>query len=386
MPNQRWITNTAANRVRPYAPRSRWARLISSAASVANQAAAQALFAGGQRRRGQGVRRIISGKKMLGSKFKKSKKKMKVTVIDKKPKMTKFHQKVLKIIDHTENLGKITYIMPVQLRQVTLDRYSIVQADSTGTSMDYGNILDINNYFSTMFGPKVFTANYTTITNNFSNKIKFNIDFYYVRYVIKSTSSHVLNIEHYECTAKKDTDVRAYSAVEQSYQSMNANATDIAGAFTSGTGHPVVLGTTSDEWVDLHKAYSVKCRKIRLEPGAETSFTTRIYGNRTMNGAENIVAGAPYLVNKGSKSCFFRIINSATIAGTATSAVHNWPSTPFGGCAIQCFKILKGRPPREALESTLSPTVLIRNFNEIQGGGTDQQVCVNNPIASTTFG
>jgi len=316
-------------------------------------------------------------------------KRKRVKAIDKKPKvgkkMRKFIKKVKRVMDYNEVIGKCTIYETAQLYQTTRDKWATLNTNERGYEFAYGGNNDLLNYASMLFAGKTLTANYNTTAGNLDENIKLNLNYYYVKFDFKSTSSHVNVVEMYVCRAKENlgTGEAVQDKINDSYTGINFKFQDYSGSGTT-TGQ-LVMGSTSNEWTQLMKTYNVTKRTIVFQPGGEASEFVKIFGNTTLDLSHRRDGTSTYPYPKGSVAVYFRIVNKATVSGTLTNRVHNWESTTVGGVAIAIRKVCVIRPPANTTEANMKNSIVTLNDTNIKTTETDQQVTIMNPIDKTTF-
>lgn len=318
----------------------------------------------------------------------------------------KFVSKVQKVIAHSKNWAKYTGIQQRQLRQALLDQWNMVFTDEQGNGFIYGSALEMLHVASVLFNSKP-DSNLWTGTN-IDDRIKLNIQTYTLDFFFKSTSSHVVNIEMYECTSKDNSgDVSPWTHIINSYTNntmniVNGYSVDAGGAVKLTPSY-TDLSSTSEEWVDLYENFYVKKHSFKLQPGDHTSLHINVYKNKVLDISKEQSAGSVDIYTKGSKAFVFRVLNDITVSagdavagdppvpnpfgGNGIGDIHNWPSNTIGGVAMRCQKTIRmtapNMPDKNALGSW-SDTNVLRRLYLGEGFGVDQQVTVNNPNSSTT--
>ena len=308
---------------------------------------------------------------------------------------SKFISKVNKAVAFTGHWGLHTVTDQVQLRQITIDQWNIVSVNEMSIQMEFGTPNDILNSASVLYNAKTDVQNPDTLTGNFPVAgLKLEIVDYKVDFFFKSTSSHVVNIELYECTAKSKVlaAFNVYSYVTNSY---NGDYNDLlyqqdaAFAVTNRTMSANDLNSTAKEWTELLKEYSVKKRVIKLQPGDHTTHSIRVFGSKVLDYSNECLENAGVCASmKGTKCIFFRIINDPTVSA-GTGQIHAFPSSAQGGVACRYTKSIRIKPPAPmnlTLSNYRNQNIIRRaEWFRVDGASTDQQVVINNPINSTTI-
>jgi len=308
-----------------------------------------------------------------------------------------FKTKVEKVIAFSKNFGSHKYSADQQLKQDNLDEYNNVQTDRNGSFYTFFTPRQIWDRASILYLSKTATAtSEQTTTGNFLVDNKIHVIDSKVNFYFKSTSSHVVNIEMYVCTPKMNCDFSAYDIAQNAVTQTRQN-------YNMGT-----IGSDMDTLLELHKYFWVEKRTMKFNPGHSRSESIQGPRNKIYNGTEFINPGYSiadgtnrftYLPGKiGAKSIWFRILNDITNSGT-TGDPHSWPSNAQGGVAMRYTLEYRIAPPANLLSSTGAPfnislgsqdmdenVVWINNWFQATGASVDQQVTVENPIATTTVG
>lgn len=312
----------------------------------------------------------------------------------------KFHRKVTKSVNFTANWGLYIATNLVRLRQDVVDTKNMVYTDERTVSMIFASPFELLHAASVLFNQKTDTSAWTTTTGNLDDRIKLNIISYYVTWFFKSTSSHVVNIEMFECTPKDDiqsTAINAQNFVNNSYADMQSTWTLPTGSSVASAED---INSVPAEWVELHRAFNVKRTVYKLQPGDYTSCSTKIMGNRTVDLSKYSENGTVLFMGKYlSKQVFFRVLNDPTVsttsagtptAGTDAGKIHFWPSNTIGGVACTFTKHIKMAAlpnPTGSNTNNLMANSIKRSFwvSSIVDA-LDQQVVLQNPITSTNSG
>lgn len=287
----------------------------------------------------------------------------------------KFAKKVQKVIDHRDAWGEYVRVGGKQLRQTNIDEWKREDTDEYGTPLIIGSPLQLRDAASVLFNSKGMISDWTNGTGNFDKEVPIYVKHQYMTLFFKSTSSHVVNIEVYECTCKDSTEFSPLSLAESSfddYIALTQQNTGAAGVPSLGT-----LGVSSRHMSTLNKYYNVKVHKVKLNPGAFSQMVIKGRSNYTMDGSQNIEeAGVTLNYTKGTKSVFFRIINDVTVSGTLGDRIHAWNSNSIGGVAMRYEIVNRMQPPNGVVgKNTLK---IFRDIHNVSTE-TDQQVTLENP-------
>jgi len=308
----------------------------------------------------------------------------------------KFIKKVVKSLDYNKNWGLYISRHNLRLSQNVIDVFNMQYTDERGRNLNFGSPLELLHDASVLFYSKADSDDYSVTTNNIvATGLKFNIISYDVKWFFKSTSSHVVNIEMYECYAKDDSASfesvnslvnNSYNdAYNDSYLVMNA-----AGNMVAQTCSASDSTAKACEWVELYKKYNVKCRRIKLNPGDHTTHYTKVYSNKFMDYSNMAIDnGQVSQISKGMCQVFFRVINDATVsASLGTGLIHQWFSNQQGGVAATFERRMRmAALPYQGSTSTnyrAQNSLKRASFtfnNTFATGQQDQQVLYNNPIS-----
>lgn len=296
-----------------------------------------------------------------------------------KVKKTKFSKAVKKVIDSTDAIGQSTVIVYAQLRQTSLDRYNYVTSDSNSFLFSAGNWLDILNHASMLFNSKGLTSDVSVEALNLDSHCNASVTSYTGNMFFKSTSNHVVNIDIFECTAKKDGNDGPYEDWVDSYGSVIERFLD---GKSSGP-YADIYGVRPNIHPEMLKNWTIKVHSIKLQPGDHASKSFLICKGKDFVGAALKNENAHYTYTKGSKAFFFRVINDPTVSAT-TGDIHQWPSTNQGGVALRFSRTLKMPPPDVVPVANQKPSAVVVNSTKVVGTSTDQQVVFQNPLAAAT--
>lgn len=311
----------------------------------------------------------------------------------------KFLKKVQKSVNFTANWGLYISTSAQQLRQQTRDFRSLYYTDENGSVFLYASPYDLMHMASVLFNQKTDTSSWTTTTGNFDDRIKINVISYVVNFYFRSTSSHVVNIEVFECTARDDltsTGIHAANYVANSYNDMQNNYAR-TGAVTAAAA-ATDLNATQQEWVELHNNFTVRRRVYKLQPGDYAKHTMKIMGNRVVDFSKCSENGTILWMAKGmSKQVFFRVLNDPTVstttnatptAGADVGQIHHWPSNVIGGVAMTVTKHFKmaalPNPQASNANHAMANSIKRSQWLKTITDAKDQQVAYNNPVVGAT--
>jgi len=299
-------------------------------------------------------------------------------------------RKVEKVIQHSKVYGKYTYIADVQLRQQNHDLYAFYTGDRNGQFFDLFTPYQFLDAASVLFSGKAINLNSGITAGNLNDDQKLSIQNSYVDIDFKSTSSHVVNLEIYECSPKVNTDKRPHTHVEESYNTYDAVINNGA---TNYALNPLQLGTSPSDWVQLFDHYHVKTHHVKLQPGMSTKLFIQGPKSKFIDLTKFNNNGTLYNHGKNlSKALFIRVINDATVSGSfyggAGAYVHHWQSNNFGGVAMLYRRVIRMNPPDSVNASSTESINRIRTgvfLHNLPGTNieTDQQVAYQNPKDTT---
>ncbi len=189
-------------------------------------------------------------------------------------------RKVMKIMNSTENWGKYVGCYNLRLRQTVVDAWNIQTGyENSGTGMlAFGTPLEILHIASVLYNSKTDNPDYTILAGNLDDRISIQVQSWDLNFFFKSTSSHVVNIEMYECTGKAIQGGGLpvpTGLVSQSYSNSNYNTVN---NFSYG-GSPAISnldatqpGSTAEEWTELYQTWNVVRHTLKLQPGDHVPF------------------------------------------------------------------------------------------------------------------
>lgn len=313
-------------------------------------------------------------------------KKRKLRYIDRKPRVAKrFKKSFDKCLAWSKHIGKYTYISNAHLYQTTLNEARMIYQDQEGFNIRCGGPRDVMDAFSVLFNAKDPNPNPDILTDNMPNDAKYNVRGITMKFEFRSTSSHVIEVELYECTAKKqnrDTGVNTLvtqgtNSAQPSYWTFDALGIPISTPYVLGKE-----GSKFEDLPDIFKQFSVKVHKFTLQPGDFTTKYIRVSGPRTYDMTQLQSNNALDYFCAGSKEFVFKVRNKISMSANAgASKVHSFPSNNIGGVACRYSKIYKVQAPSTATRSEIKVGSWCHSTET-----TDQQVCFQNPIATTTYG
>lgn len=304
----------------------------------------------------------------------------------------KFAKKVTKVIQHSDNFGVHKYIGTHQYRQVLTDIWGVFEADRLGNYITLNDPRSITDAASQLWGVKAITDNFTATTNNLQPEIPIEVLGSSIYFYFKSTSSHVINIEVYECTAKKNTSVSPVDKASERYQDKYIRYLTSAGAISA-------LSVTSLGWAphmstNMLAYYSVKKHKVKLLPGASSQLGFRMKARKYTFGSEDDDAVTTTVTiptyTKGTKVFFFRLLNDATVSAAPNPGlVHHFASNDQGGVAMTYtrtyrIKPIKGTGIGATADQVSNKYIVVDTHSGT--AGTDQQVAYENPVTSAPIG
>lgn len=296
----------------------------------------------------------------------------------------KLQRKVEKVIQHSKNYGKYTYYSYGRIRQVNTDRYSILTTDGNTEPLEFFSPLRLLDAASILFNAKGMSPTFNNQTGNLPDGGKISIQNAYVEFTFKSTSSHVINLEIYECTAKVSQNIGFQPFIVNSYTTWDSGYTNFAG---SSIITPAMLGTSAKDWVELYKYFNVKAHHIKLLPGE--SSTLFIQGPKSKiidltKYQDNSIL--QYFAKGLTKGLYIRVINDPTVSATLGNGyVHHWPSNDIGGVAFtyKCVTRLNAPEMVNNVSTADVNRVRIGDWMHTVTTETDQQVVYENPVSVT---
>lgn len=322
--------------------------------------------------------RLVSTRPIGGRRRKSTRKKVKSFVP--KVKNTKFTKKVRKVIQSNLPFGDSTVIQYQQLRQVDIDRYRYYTTCERFFGFVCGNVNDLMNHTSMLWNGKTLQSDWNNTTGNFSNQTKLNIKSYYVDIFLKSTSSHVVNVEIYECTAKTNTGDTVLDSIADQPNNMIWRVND-GNSYTGVEAN----GLRMSNFTEMLQQWDVKVHRVKLSPGDHTTLTFKIMGNRTVDCSKYLDNGTAIYAHRGVKDFFFKVINDPTVSAV-TGNIHQWFSSSIGGVALKFTRHVRMQCPEVVAEANQKNAMVCYNGISATATSQDQQVVVQNPLTTTSFG
>jgi len=276
------------------------------------------------------------------------------------------------------------------LRQITTDEWNLESVDEFGFDLQLDTSRCIMNVAS---GLAIVTRQSTNdIENQSGDLLDTNVPVTVLQsqmeLFFKSTSSHTVNLELYECEAKDGSGSSARDWAEASWDDYQVATARNVAAITPSCR---TIGIEPRHMTSLHQHWKVKVHKVKLLPGETSSLV--MYGKRkTWDFSGNRGGGAgTHRWMQGSKSFFFRIINDATVSGTATNRIHQWASNDVGGVAMRYQITYRIAAPKSAygfgtVQARANNRLVIHQAFNDTAGQADQQVAFYNPTSSGGLG
>lgn len=304
----------------------------------------------------------------------------------------KLTAKINKVIGHSANFGVHKYIGVCQYRQSANDTWGVYQLDAQNRYIALNDPLTVTDAASQLWGVKTITDNFASGTNNLSPQIPIQVLSSTLFFYFKSTSSHVVNIEVYECTCKKNTSVSPVDKASENYNQKYIR-------YLTSTGTTSNLSVTSLGWAphmahNMLNFFRVKKHKVKLLPGASSQLAIKCKGRKFTFGTDdddaNVSTTTLNTYIKGTKVFFFRVINDATVsAGDNPGLVHHFSSNDRGGVAMtytRTYRIapIKGLGPGAAADQVNNKYIVVDTHSLTMGD--DQQVAYQNPTTNTPVG
>jgi len=303
-----------------------------------------------------------------------------------KKRQRKFINKVRKAIAYTKCYGEYVYLGNKQLRQASLDTYSTYFTDKNGIDISVGDARAAADAYSICFAGKAMNYDYGLLTGNVDNKTTFSTQFMLLNMHFKSTSTHVVNVEVYECMPKANM-----PGNQGPDDLMSLNSDDYVNRWaanntaTESTFNYTSLGSKVRHFTTLLQYYRVKVHNVKLLPGASSTLTfkrkAQTFDQSQLNDPANNLS--PYV--KGASYFFFRVINDPTVSGIASGepACYHWPSNNQGGVALRYTRVIRVVPNNISSGTSYQaekPAVAIGNWVDAVGSQTDQQVVYQAPF------
>lgn len=311
-----------------------------------------------------------------------------INTAPKSKRVRKFNAKVLNALKSTKCYGEYVYQSCLQLRQVARDTYGVRFVDFNNRLVCLGDMRSVADAYSLCFNNKAMGNDFRgVLTGNVDKFTTFSTAFENLGMYFKSTSTHVVNIEVYECVAKMNM-LDSMNPQNMVTQSFNDYVNRWAPTNPSAEGNFGVsaLGVGSRHMTSLYQYFTVKVHKVKLLPGASSSLFFKRKGkvwdqSKYLDTLDNIAA-----ISKGASYFFFRTLNDPTVSGTPGGlepTVHHWPSNDQGGVAVRYTRTIRCIPNNITPSSVTQqerPTVVIGNWVNLVDTQTDQQVVYQAPF------
>lgn len=299
--------------------------------------------------------------------------------------LRKFQKKVEKVINHTTNFGKYTYVADARLFQSTRDLWGLIFADENGQRFYLDSYLHGADAVSILFNNKTLRADAQNTSGNLDNKERFVIDSYFMKMEFKSTSTFVMEVELYECTAKDHTNLAAQDLVTGSLNDYNNRfLSNGGGGLTWDFTYP---GSVLSDATSLMSTYNVKKHQFFMKPGA-THVKYFKKASRTYEPSDytRTDTNSPFSFERGSTQYFFRVRTLTEVAGftaprTAGTPI-SWNNAANGGIALRYTRVIKCSPPISGPDlSNEKSCVAIGNWWTLNAANySTQTVTQQNPI------
>lgn len=329
-----------------------------------------------------------AGLQHRGRKRMKTTKRKAINSAPKSKRVRKFNAKVMDALKSTKSYGEYIYQSCLQLRQDIRDRYGVRYTDFNGRLVTVGDLRACADAYSVCFNSKAMGNDFRVLTNNVDKNTTFSTAFENLSMFFKSTSTHVVNIEIYECIAKMNM-LDAMNPQAMVAQSFNDYVNRWAATNPSAEGSfgPDALGCQSRHMTSLFQYFTVKVHKVKLLPGASSSLTFKRKGkvwdqSKHLDTLDNITA-----ISKGASYFFFRTLNDPTVSGNPDVGVEpscqHWPSNTQGGVACRYTRTIRVVPNNLAPSTVVQqerPAVVIANWINSVATQTDQQVVYQAPF------
>lgn len=307
----------------------------------------------------------------------------------------KFVAKVQKVINNNESWGEYMHIGSKQLRQINRDEWNIESADEFSTAFVLDSTFSIQNAASILWNSKTSVNDIEDVSNNIDKGTAIKVLNSQIEMFFKSTSSHVVNLELYECTSKvmdsSTADARAWA--ETTFDDYEFSMRRDNASLSPGIAR---FGVEPRHMTSLHQKFNVKVHKIKLGPGEHSYLKIRGMRRNYDFSQQQGLGGSTERYVKGSKSFFFRIINDVTCS-TSINRIHAWPSNEKGGVALRYQTTYRIAPPKMTPIGTITtlppafiPATRVRNVVKIhqsynsENDSADQQVTYCNPASLAT--
>jgi len=122
-----------------------------------------------------------------------------------------------------------------------------------------------------------------------------------------------------------------------------------------------------------------------MQPGDYSTYSIIHKKNKTHDLSGEMWEGNLYIVSKGCKVIFFRVINDISVSVGEEAKIHAYPSSTQGGIAVRFTRTAMYRPIASSDAGVLKNVVKRSQWNWSDALG-DQQVLFQNPITTATIG
>lgn len=299
--------------------------------------------------------------------------------------LRKFQRKVEKVINHTTNFGKYSYLADARLFQGGRDIWGLIFADENGQRFYLDSYLHAADAVSVLFNNKTMRADCQNTTGNLDNKERFAIESYFMKMEFKSTSTFVMEVELYECTAKDHTNLAAQDLLTGSLNDYNNRfLSNLGGGTTWDFSYP---GSVLTDATSLMSTYTVKKQQFFMKPGS-THVKYFKKGNKVYEPSDYLRTDTnnPFSFEKGSTQYFFRVRTLPEVSGFSAPRTagtpSSWNNAANGGIALRYTRVIKCSPPISGPDlSNEKSCVAIGNWWTLNAANySAQTITLNNPI------
>lgn len=315
----------------------------------------------------------------------------KVKVYNRYPKgvSKKMFTKVNKIINHSKLFGEYKYTGTFRLAMTAVDLINPQGYDEFLQHIRLGTLAEIIDAASVLFAGKTIAANQDLSAGNIATQAPLYVEKTQIDFFFKSTSSHVVNIEVWECTPKTYSGLNAIDLANESLNDGDYFARYNNAGVGFVPGDTAVLGMTPDQLGRLNENFWVKRHFIKLKPGDYGTLSVKGCRSKVYDGSKMVDVNTADSISgfhKGynMKSFVFRTLNDITVSAV-TGDCHNWPSNLQGGVAVSYQKTYRIRYPNNLNPDGKKNAFKYGVFRKIVSTSVDQQVAEENPISTTTF-
>lgn len=307
-----------------------------------------------------------------------------------------FEKKVKKVLAGDEPWGKYVYTSRVHIFQDNRDTWAIAANDENGQVLEFGTPDQYLDAASILWNGKPARVAWENSSGNLSSDTKVQITKSYASLFMKSTSSHVCNVEVYECRPKMLQSNGAFGSAAVSYNGLSGYSKYYDTNTLGGNQMSIyALNSTADEWTQLYSYFKVKKHTVKLIPGESTSLHFSGVSNTTLDlqKCKDNVTIQRYAPKANSMCLFFRIINDISVSSSSSGfnnagQIYHFPSSVKGGVAIEFKRVYNLRPPQGEYtggNNVIADPVIVNSlWYKAVGSAIDQQVTFENP--QTTAG